>query len=128
MMLDYHVEQALNIDIREDKLPVWARDKMTAMRRATNESRTMLLEFMVGSEPGPFWFAPWSGDDTKRFYLPQHSGRLMYGDPASANEDFTISNGGNHRGKDDLLTIVAREGLAVLPNCSNVIQLKRVEL
>ena len=125
MMLDFHVERALEVDPREEKLPVWARDKLDMMRRATNESRKALHDFMGGSEPGPFWLEPWSGaENRRRFYLPTSAGRLMFGDPAKTEEDFTISDGrGNSWGKENHLTIVGRDTLAVLPNASNVIQL-----
>jgi hypothetical protein len=125
-MLDFHVERALEVDPREEKLPVWARDKLEMMRRATNESRKTLHDFMQGSEPGPFWLEPWSGvENQRRFYLPKNVGRLMFGDPNHPDEEFTISDGrGNSWGKDNHLTIVGRNGLSVLPNASNVIQLK----
>lgn len=125
MMLDFHVEQALAVDPREEKLPAWARDKLAMMRRATNESRTTLHDLMEGSEPGPFWLEPWSGpDNPRRFYLPKYAGRLMFGDPTKTDEDFTISDGrGNSWGLENHLTITGRDRLAVLPNSSNVIQL-----
>lgn len=125
MMLDFHVDRALEVDPREEKLPVWARDKLETMRRATNESRKTLHDFMTGSEPGPFWIEPWSGVETqRRFYLPSHVGRLMFGDPTKPDEEFMISDGkGNSWGKENLLTISGRNGLAVFPNASNMIQL-----
>lgn len=129
MLLNFHVERALEIDPREEKLPVWARDKLAAMRRATNETRNLLHEYMAGSEPGPFWFAPWTGDESKRFYLPKAAGRLMYGNPTEPDEQFTLSDGqGNSWGAENTLTIVGRSGLAVMPNCSNVVQIKAIEL
>lgn len=125
MMLDFHVERALEVDDREAKLPVWAQEKLKMMRRATSEARTLLNKYMKGSEPGPFWFAPWTGNESKRFYLPKDAGRLMYGDPSKPDEEFTISDGrGNRWGKENTLTVVGRDGLIVMPNCSNVIQLK----
>lgn len=82
MPREFAIDDALEVDPREAKLPVWARDKLRIMRAATTEARGNLAALRDGAEPGPFWFEHWDPQRRgERFYLPTTLGKLKFGDP-----------------------------------------------
>lgn len=78
-MRQYFIDQAAEVDPREDKLPAWARDKLTTLRRAATDALSELRDIKEGREPTEFWIE--SHDDDSRFYLPPRS-QICWGDPA----------------------------------------------
>lgn len=91
-MQQFHIDKALSEDQRESKLPAWAREKLTDMRRATTESVAQLSALKAGTERGPFWLEAW--DDNARYYLPANAGRLMFGVPGGRSR-LSLSPGDN---------------------------------
>lgn len=117
-MQQYFVDRALEVDPREDKLPVWAKEKLTTLRRAATEARNELGNLRGGTEPGRFWLEDWNHG--QRFYLPKNAGRLMYGDPHTGSElEFSISS----QSPEGWLSITGH-GVIVAPWVSNVLLIK----
>jgi hypothetical protein len=120
-MRQYFLDQAIEIDPREEKLPAWARDKLKTMRRAATEACKELSDLRGGSPPGPLWLSDWDGG--KRFYLPAYAGQLCYGDPNAEHEELSLQAGHPQISKDHLIITARNMVLTVRPHCSNVVML-----
>lgn len=112
-----YVEMAEEVDEREQKLPVWAKDKLATMRRAVAESRAELAALKNGGAHGPFWLEGWGGKD--RWYLPREAGRLMYGKP-DGEWELQLTGDLALRPKG-FLNINARTSIIAMPSASNVL-------
>lgn len=121
-MRQYFVDQAMEVDPREAKLPVWVQDKLKAMRRATTDARDELHQLKSGSEPGPFWLESW--DDGERFYLPKFSGILSYGNPETGNRELTFAV--NAQAPDGWLSVSGEDRIAAAPWAANVLLIKGI--
>ena len=122
-MREYFAAKALEIDPREDRLPAWARDKLSTMRRAASEAAAELAALKTGTEPASFWLQSW--DDEKRFYLPKNSGRVMFGQGETElqlSENF--GGGGGYVGW--LSVSGGPGGIVVAPHSSNVVLIRNV--
>lgn len=119
-MRQYFVDQAMEVDPREAKLPVWAQNKLVALRRATSDARGELQQLKTGSEPGPFWLESW--DDNERFYLPKYRGVLTFGDPATGRRELQFSQ--NPQAPDGWLYVTGDDSVIAAPWAANVMLLK----
>ncbi len=121
-MQKYFIEQASAVDPREPKLPAWVREKLDTMRRAVLEALAEVSEIKSGGKPGAFWLESWEGND--RYYLPENSGRLMFGDPSGAGE-IMLTAGASGR-PDGWLNLNGKSGDAIVasPYASNVLLVK----
>src|SRR3569833_306809 len=64
---------------REKSLPQWAQGKLEELRLRVSKAKSELTALREGSFESPFWLQRF--DERTRFYLPQFTGQLMYGDP-----------------------------------------------
>lgn len=122
-MQQFHIDKALSEDPRESKLPAWAREKLTDMRRATTESVAQLSALKAGTERGPFWLDPW--DRIGRFYLPRSGGRLVFGDP---DGKMSLDLSARIDSNDHWLDINSNgAGVIATPHASNVLRVRAMD-
>jgi len=101
----------LQVDDREHKLPLWVQEKITSLRHVAESLQTELHLLKTGSEPGPFYL---ENMDNGRFYLPKyHGGQLFYMN--SKGERINIHE------RYDMLEIMGMNAIRVLPQSSNVV-------
>jgi hypothetical protein len=119
-MLNVFVDRALEVDPREAKLPVWAKDKLDDMRRATIDATKALDLLMHGTEPSAFWLE--SRENNKRFYLPRNIGQLKF---QSGDSVITLMEGRNNM--TDWLWVQGDSSILVAPSSSNVVYIRTKE-
>jgi hypothetical protein len=120
--MNYHLKVALETDPREERLPVWARDKMTTLRHFAKQATEELTALKQGTKLSEFWLENWN-DSQDRFYLPEHC-RLMFRD---AHTQLDLGKR-TDQSKGRLTIYSLHGGLIVRPDASNVVTLESEKL
>ena len=114
------IHKAIHPDPREDKLPVWAREAISGLRRCAMDAMTELAHLKSGTVPSPFYLQAWDGDG--RYYLPRESGRLMFS--GEDREPLQLLLPQQESDKGWLTISGGTHGLIIKPVASNVLKVR----
>jgi len=108
--------RALQTDVREEKLPKWAAEALTDLRRKVTELETDIHNLVSKTTVAPFFLQRFQ--TTNPYYLPENQ-RLLF-DWKHTKLDLNL-----REAKHGRLTIYSLEGsLIVHPRGANVVELE----
>jgi hypothetical protein len=111
MMRDWTLDELLQADPREDKQPVWVRDRLRSLRRALREQRDLAARAVKGTdaEGSTAILEPW--EDHGGIGLGKRP-TVRFQAPGRGYVDITV--------RDDAVELHGQHDLVIRPKVSNV--------